>query len=118
MQPASSRLMGVSAGRLPIGVGRFMVKGMGEELAMGRAGTDHRAGLLLPMGGARLLPPDRWYPLVAEWLPAMEVAPHVTARRSLAEVVVARLTAQSRAPAELARPRPSPRAVPARATSA
>jgi hypothetical protein len=85
-----------------------------EGVATGRAGTDNRTGLTLPIGGAPRLSPDRLYPHVEGWLQAMGVAPHATARRALAEVVVALLTAQSLAPAELARTLPSPRAVPAR----
>lgn len=61
-----------------------------------------------------MLSPNRLYPLVMSWLQASGVAPHATARRSLTAVLVALLTAQSLAPAELARTLPSPRAVPAR----
>lgn len=61
-----------------------------------------------------MLSPSRLYPLVEAWLQAMAVAPQASARRALAEIVAALLTAQSVAPAELARALPSPRAVPAR----
>lgn len=61
-----------------------------------------------------MLSPAALYPLVQTWLLAMGVAPHALARQAVAALVTALLTAQSLAPAELARALPSPRAVPAR----
>lgn len=61
-----------------------------------------------------MLSPDRLYPVIDRWLVAMGVVPHATGRRAVAAVVAALLTAQSLAPAALARALPSPRAVPAR----
>lgn len=61
-----------------------------------------------------MLSPQRLYPVVDAWLQAMGAVPHVSARRSGADLVTAVLSAQSLAPAEVMRALPSPRAVPAR----
>ena len=61
-----------------------------------------------------MLSPARLYPLVDGWLRAFGVVRHAMARESLADLVVALLSAQSVAPAEMARALPSPTAVPAR----
>lgn len=58
--------------------------------------------------------PTTLYPFVLAWLQAMGVAPHRTAQRALAAIVVALLVAQSLRPRFLMRALPSQRPVPAR----